>query len=50
MQCRAELLRSKYVQSEEVILGASDERYKAINELMFQVLSFLTSTATKHPA
>jgi len=43
--CRAELLRSKYVQSEEVILGASDERYKAINELMFQVLSFLTSTA-----
>jgi len=43
--CRAELLRSKYAQSEEVILGASDGRYEAINELMFQVLSFLTSAA-----
>jgi len=40
--CRAELLPSKYVQSEEVILGISEDRYKAINELMFQVLSFLT--------
>jgi GMP synthase-like glutamine amidotransferase len=42
---RAEILRSKYVESEELILGTSDRRYKAINELMFQVLSFVTSTA-----
>lgn len=43
--CREELAPSKYVQSEEVILGAPEERYRAIHALLFQVLSFLTDTA-----
>jgi len=41
---QAELLPSKYVQSETVILGAAPEKYRAINDLMAQVLSFLTRT------
>lgn len=39
--CRAELLPSKYVQSEAAILAASPEKYRAINNLMSEVLSFL---------
>jgi GMP synthase-like glutamine amidotransferase len=40
--CRAELLPSKYVQSETAILAAASEKYRAINDLMAKVLSFLT--------
>jgi GMP synthase-like glutamine amidotransferase len=42
--CRAELLPSKYVQSEAAILAPSPERYRAINNLMSEVLSFLRGT------
>lgn len=40
--CRKELQRSKYVQSEEEIIQSTPERYKSANELMSEVLSFLT--------
>jgi GMP synthase-like glutamine amidotransferase len=40
--CRAELLPSKYVQPEAVILAASPEKYRVINDLMVEVLSFLS--------
>ena len=40
--CRAELLPSKYVQSEAVILEATPEKYRAANGLMARVLCFLT--------
>lgn len=39
--CRAELLPSKYVQSEADILDASPEKYRSINNLMSEVLSSL---------
>ena len=39
--CRAELVPSKYVQTEKEILAATPERYRAINSLMDEVLSFL---------
>jgi GMP synthase-like glutamine amidotransferase len=39
--CRAELSPSPYVQSETTILAAPPERYRAINNLMGAVLSFL---------
>ena len=42
--CRAELLPSKYVQSEAAILAAPPEKYRAINNLMSEVLSFLRGT------
>ncbi len=42
--CREELVPSKYVQSEAIILGAPEERYRAIHALLFQILSFLTDT------
>jgi GMP synthase-like glutamine amidotransferase len=42
--CRAELLPSEYVQSEAAILDASPEKYRAINNLMSEVLSFLRGT------
>jgi hypothetical protein len=41
--CRAELLPAKYVQSEAVILAASPEKYRAINNLMGNVLFYLVS-------
>jgi len=40
--CRAELLPSRYVQSETAILAAGPEKYRRINHLMARVLSFLT--------
>ncbi|MEW6004576.1 MAG: type 1 glutamine amidotransferase [Stygiobacter sp.] len=40
---RAELLPSKYVQSETVITGASAEEYQEMNKLMSEVLFFLTN-------
>jgi len=39
--CRDELIPSLYVQKEKQILSAPPERYRAINELMGSVLSFL---------
>ena len=42
--CRAELLPSKYVQSEAAILAAAPEKYRTINNLMSEVLSFLRDT------
>lgn len=41
--CRAELSPSTYVQSETTILTATPEKYRAINNLMSEVLSFLRS-------
>jgi GMP synthase-like glutamine amidotransferase len=43
--CRAELIPSKYVQSETAILAAPPEKYQAINRLMAEVLSFLKNSA-----
>lgn len=42
--CRAELLPSRYVQSEAVILGAPPANYRAANRLMARVLSHVTGT------
>jgi len=42
--CRAELSPSNYVQSETTILAAAPERYRTINNLMDEVLSFLQGT------
>lgn len=42
--CRAELLPSKYVQSESTILAAPPENYRAINNLMDQLLTYLTDS------
>ena len=39
--CRDELSPSKYVQSETTILGAGQGRYRAINGLMADVLTYL---------
>ena len=39
--CRDELSPSKYVQSETTILGAGQGRYRAINSLMADVLTYL---------
>ncbi len=39
--CRSELVQADSIQTEADILGASPERYQAINGLMAQVLSFL---------
>jgi len=38
---RSELVPSDFVQSEEVILAAPEEKYRTINRLMADVLSFL---------
>lgn len=40
--CRAELVPARYVQSEADILAAPSEKYRAINNLMAEVLAFLT--------
>ena len=40
--CRAELSPAKYVQSEATILEAAPEKYQAINDLMAEMLRFLT--------
>ena len=39
--CRDELVPAKYIQTEEEILSAKQERYKSINQLMDSILSFL---------
>ena len=42
--CGAELVPGKYVQSKAEILHAGPERYRAINEVMGEVLEYLTSS------
>jgi len=39
--CRGELTRSTYVQSETEMLAVTPERYRAVNDLMGEVLSYL---------
>lgn len=39
--CRAELIPSQYVQSEADILAVMPEKYREINKLMAEILSFL---------
>lgn len=39
--CRGELLQAKYVQSERTILAATPERYRIMNNLMAEILSYL---------
>lgn len=41
LHCRSELSPASYVQSEKSLLAASPERYRAINNLMGKILSFL---------
>ena len=48
--CRAELIPSDTVQSEAEILAASPGRYREINRLMEQVLSFLVQPADRNKA
>ncbi len=43
--CKTELLPSLYIQPETVILDQSPEKYQIINELMAEILSFLTKTS-----
>jgi GMP synthase-like glutamine amidotransferase len=40
--CRDELIPSGYVQTEEQILAAPDENYRAVNALMGEVLDYVT--------
>lgn len=40
--CRAEILPSKFVQPEAVILDQSPDKYQTINNLMAEILLFLT--------
>jgi len=42
--CRTDLSPSKYVQSEPTILAAPPEKYRAMNNLMREILSFLQGT------
>lgn len=41
--CRHELIHSRYVQTEEVILAAGPERYRAIHQQMSKVLDYFTN-------
>ena len=41
VNCRAELVAAQYVQSEQAILAAGPDRYRAINARMEDLLSFL---------
>jgi GMP synthase-like glutamine amidotransferase len=45
--CRDELLPSKYVQPEQIILDQSPAKYRKINQLMADLLRFLTSQPTE---
>jgi hypothetical protein len=40
--CRAEILPSMFVQPEAVILDQPPDKYRKINDLMAQILFFLT--------
>jgi uncharacterized protein (DUF1778 family) len=40
--CRQEILPSKFVQPEALILDQPPEKYNAINKLMDEILHFLT--------
>jgi GMP synthase-like glutamine amidotransferase len=48
--CRAELIPSKYVQSEKLILAAGPEKYEAIHRLMVKILCYLRNTAVSLPS
>lgn len=48
--CRDELVPSEFVQPEERILGAAAGRYRAINDLMSEVLAFLVRRADRDGA
>jgi GMP synthase-like glutamine amidotransferase len=41
--CREELVAGEYIESETSILSASSEQYRAINNLMANVLEYLTA-------
>ena len=41
--CREELLPSKFVQPEAIILDQAPDKYQAINKLMAEILTFLTN-------
>jgi GMP synthase-like glutamine amidotransferase len=41
MQCRGELIPSRYIQTEDDILSVPDEKYRSINQMMSRLLSFL---------
>ncbi|MBN1141858.1 MAG: type 1 glutamine amidotransferase [Deltaproteobacteria bacterium] len=43
-QCRDELIPSEYVQTESVILAAPPEKYRTINALMGELLTYLTGS------
>ena len=48
--CRAELLPSKFVQPEPAILDQPPQKYQVVNDLMAQILRFLTRTAANSSA
>ncbi len=48
--CNADLLPSLYIQPETVILDQSPEKYQIINELMDEILSFLTNKSVDFQA
>lgn len=47
--CREELLPSKYVQPEAKILDQAPDKYKAINDIMADVLVYLTTRVETSP-
>lgn len=48
--CRDELVRSKYIQSEKEILSAKPDDYKIINKLMGKILSYLSDNYNNEAA
>ena len=48
--CREELLPSKFVQPEAMILDQPPNKYKEINKLMAEILHFLTKNSTTVPS
>lgn len=45
--CRDELVSAPFIQTEEVILSASEKRYQAINRMMGEVLAYLLQKSNK---
>ncbi len=48
--CRAEILPSMFVQPEAVILDQPPDKYRRINDLMAEILLFLTKNSDESPA
>jgi hypothetical protein len=48
--CRAEILPSMFVQPEAVILDQPPDKYRHINDLMAEILLFLTKNPDESPA